>query len=110
MKDYIYRLREKPEEVRKQYMFFFIAVSMAIVGGIWIYGLTNSFSKAPANSEVGVNEDIKPFALFADSLKDTYKNVKASAIDPFSKDDKKQENVIPVENQKMIPLTVIDNQ
>lgn len=107
MKDYIYKLRSKPEEIRKQYMFFFIAIFMTIVGGIWIYSLTNTLAGKSDNPSVGVSEDVKPFSLFANTIKDTYQNIKASASDPFTKDKKE---VIPVENQKMIPLTVIDNQ
>ncbi|MBP9716226.1 MAG: hypothetical protein KBD48_03510 [Candidatus Pacebacteria bacterium] len=110
MKDYIYKLRSKPEEIRKQYMFFFIAIFMTIVGGVWVYSLTNTFFKSSASPEVGLSEDVKPFALFASSIKDTYKNVKASAVDPFTKDKEEIKDVIPVENQKMITLTVIDNQ
>lgn len=110
MKDYIYKLRAKPEEVRKQYMFFFMAISMAVVCGIWAYSLTNNFSKSDDTPSVGINEDVKPFALFGQTVKSTYENVKASAVDPFSKKENKiQESTIPVENQKIIPLTVIDN-
>lgn len=112
MKDYIYRLRQKPEETRKQYVFFFIAIFMSLVIGLWIYSLTHKFSSpSNQNDSIQVSEDIKPFKMFANTIKDTYQNAKASAVDPFTKNDtpsnvKQSESA---ENKAMIPLIVVDN-
>lgn len=106
MKDYIYKLREKPEHIRKQYMVIFLVMSMSVVLGVWIYGLTHRFTTKTSST---IEEDIKPFALFGDSVKNTYSDVSASAADALKivntdldKDSYK--------DKKMIPLTVVNNK
>ncbi|MCX6756412.1 MAG: hypothetical protein NTX85_03665 [Candidatus Nomurabacteria bacterium] len=104
MKDYIYKLREKPEHIRKQYMVIFLVVTMSVVLGIWIYGLTNRFD---AQVSVNIDNDIKPFTLFGESIKNTYSDLTASAADSLK--NKTDSNVDPHANQKLIPLTVVNN-
>lgn len=101
MKDYIYKLRDKPEHIRKQYMVIFLVISMSIVCGIWIYSITGRFT---SQTSVSIDNDIKPFTLFGQSIKSTYKNVTASAADAV----KLKENIEDRANQKMIPLTVVN--
>lgn len=104
MKDYIYKLREKPEHIRKQYMIIFLVASMSVVAGIWIYGLTHRFDTKIISNKI--DKDIKPFTLFGQSLKNTYSDVTASAADSTKKE---VDIVNPHANQKMIPLTVVNN-
>ena len=104
MKDYIYKLREKPEHIRKQYMVIFLTIAMSVILGIWIYGLTNRFN---AQVSTNIDNDIKPFTLFGKSLKNTYSDVTASAADSLK--IKKDDSVDPHANQKLIPLTVVNN-
>jgi hypothetical protein len=114
MRTYIRKLQAKPEHVRKQILYGTIAISMVFVGFIWISGLGSRFSKQ--NPEK-ISEDIKPFALFGQSISDTYKNISASvggasenlkneiqAADPSLEtgdkvEGEKQIDLIPVEYQ-----------
>lgn len=100
MKEYIQNLRSKPEIVRKQYLLGFMIVSVVVVGSIWAYGLTSHFT---ARVSEKAKEDIKPFALFTEGLKNTYGNITASSgsVDTESsvevKDKGKVISLTPVE-------------
>ena len=80
MKEYIYKLREKPDHIKQQYLFFVMFVAMSFVVAIWIYGFT-----VKTDNEVSfgdkISNDIKPFSLFGQSIKDTYKSMTASSGD-----------------------------
>ena len=106
MRQYIKKLQSKPEIVRKQMMYGFIAVSMSIVVLIFLSTLGHRFG--PQNI-AKVKEDIKPFALFGQAVSDTYGNISASvgsikSIDKQiapeeNKTDEKQIDLVPVEGQ-----------
>jgi hypothetical protein len=105
MRQYIKKLQSKPEVVRKQIMFGFIAVSMSIVVLIFISTIGHRFG--PQNI-AKVQDDIKPFALFGQAVSNTYNNISASvgnikSIDNQSeeqknKTDEKQIDLIPVQD------------
>jgi hypothetical protein len=99
MRTYIKKLQTKSETSRKQILFVALIVSMFLVGSIWIYSLTNRFDD---KVQVKAKEDIKPFALFGDSISNTYKNITASVgnISLPSKTETKPE--------KQIDLIVVD--
>lgn len=79
MNTYIRKLQSKGEVERKQILVASLAVSMAIVGSVWIYSLSD---RIETRKEVAAIEEkdntVKPFALFANSVSSTYKNISAS--------------------------------
>lgn len=81
MNQYIKKLRNKPEEVRKQILFFALLVCMSLVFFIWIVNLgkTNQDRKEKelAGEEVQ-DKSIKPFSILKNSIKDTYEDVYSS--------------------------------
>jgi hypothetical protein len=108
MREYIKKLQSKPEYIRKQIMYGTLTVSMLVIGLIWVSGIGNRFSEEKIAK---IKDDIKPFALFGQSVKDTYSNVTASVGNISSSlsnketktekkvDDEKQIDLIPVEYQ-----------
>ena len=81
MNQYIKKLRNKPEEVRKQILFFALLVCMSLVFFIWIVNLgkTNQDRKEKelAGEEIQ-DKSIKPFSILKNSIKDTYEDVYSS--------------------------------
>lgn len=103
MFEYVKKLKEKPEQTRKQILVGSLAVSMSLVALVWFYSLGGRFG----NKEVAVKteNDIKPFKMFAQSIGDTYKSVGASLGNiSFSKKgiekNGKQIELIPVEPEQ----------
>lgn len=110
MKEYIYKLREKPDHIKQQYLVFVMFVSMSFVVAVWIYGFTVRTEDEVSFSDK-ISSDIKPFSLFSQTIKNTYNSMTASsgdAIDQLSKI--KERAADPHQGQKMIPLTVINKQ
>lgn len=96
MRKYINNLRKKPEHIRKQYLVGAMIVCMSVVCGIWIYGLTTSFGPDTVEK---AKQDIKPFALFGQSVKDTYNSVTNKTETPTTP---------TVDQGNEIPLTQIE--
>lgn len=104
MRTYIKKLQSKPEHIRKQILFSSLIVCMAFVSFVWIGTFGHKFNK---ENSVKTKEDIKPFALFGQTISNTYSNVKASVGNislPIKKDEIKKEEgkmieLIPVEYQ-----------
>ena len=102
MRQYIKNLQQKDESVRKQILVASVAVSMIIIGSLWIYSLGARFDTTVAEQ---VNTDVKPFKLFGDSVSSTIHNISASVGSiSFSKKDeatpKKQVKLIPIDTSK----------
>lgn len=99
---YIKKLQSKEEIIRKQILVASLIVSMAVVGSVWVYSLSDRFG----DKEVAVADTTttKPFALFSSSISDAYQNISASVAN-FSrkssapKTEPKQIDLIPVEPQ-----------
>lgn len=104
MRTYIKKLQSKPEYIRKQILFGSLIVSMVFVSFVWIGSLGYKFNKETA---VKTEEDIKPFALFGQTISDTYSGIRASVGNislPTEKKETKKEDgkmieLIPVEYQ-----------
>jgi len=100
MRTYIKKINSKPEHIRKRIFVGSLIVSMFFVTSVWIFSLGYRFNPT---TKVQAQSDIKPFALFARSIKDTYHNLTASAGSiPSSTDNsqapqEKQINVVPIE-------------
>jgi hypothetical protein len=107
MNSYIRNLQSKPVEVRKQMLVASLVVSMAFVGVVWVYGLTERFGN---NSEDVATEkkdnSLAPFKVFANSISNAYTNISASVGQISSKEntavdtpktEQKQIELIPVE-------------
>jgi hypothetical protein len=104
---YILKLRDKPENIRKEILAGVLTVCMVIVGGVWAYSLGSRFSDGKVS--VQVKEDVKPLSLISTQIKDTYKGLVASVgkseaiIKPQVQEEKKIVtpdkviNLIPIE-------------
>ena len=104
MRAYIRKIQLKKEETRKQIFAGVMIVCMSLVGVIWIGTLGYKFGHKPTEK---VADDIKPFALFGKSIKDTYGSVSAS-VGKIS-EMKKQENK-KVEEEKQIEMIPVEIQ
>lgn len=76
MREYIKKIQSKPEAIRKQIFVGSLIFFMSLVGIIWIGSFSYKFTN---NNSVSSEEAIKPFALFGETISETYKNVTASA-------------------------------
>lgn len=99
MRAYIKKLQSKSEIARKQIFIGSLVVCMSVVGVVWISSLGYKFNK---ESTAKAQEDIKPFALFSQTISETYDNVTASVgnISTKKTEEKKDEKIIeliPVE-------------
>ena len=98
MRKYVNNLRAKPEHIRKQAVFVVMAVAVVLICGLWVYSLSHRFGK---QTSVKVSEDVKPFAMFGQSIKSSYLGLTASLGNSgILGAEKKNEG-------KMIPLTVV---
>lgn len=104
MREYIKKLQSKDEFARKQILTGVMALSMVIVGVVWIYSFGHVFGKSDKKVAESDNT-IKPLTIFKNSIGDTYKNISASVGKISSakkelqnaKDEGKQIDLIPVE-------------
>ena len=103
MREYIKKLRSKPEHIRKQILTASLIACMSIVLLVWISGLGYQFTKSRAEDK----ETTKPFALLGQTISETYSNITASVgnVKSIKKEEEKkvevekQINLIPVEHQ-----------
>ncbi len=101
MRTYIKKLQSKSEVARKQILVGSLVVCMTLVGVIWISSLGYKFNN---EKTAKVEDDMKPFALFGQTISETYDNVTASVgnISTQKIEEKKNEKVIdliPVDYQ-----------
>lgn len=108
MRTYIKKLQAKPEEVRKQILAGSLVVIMSFVCFIWVSSIGPKFSK---EKTAKISEDLKPFALFGQSITDTYTNVTAS-VGSIKTSLKNEEPVIEekLEIEKQIDLIPVEYQ
>ncbi len=76
--NYILKLRDKPENVRRQVLAGTLTICMVIVGGVWALSLGSHFGGGEVSNKT--KEDVKPFTLFKTQIKNTYQGLSASAI------------------------------
>jgi hypothetical protein len=108
MRAYIKKLQSKPEDIRKQILIGLLVVCMSFVGLIWVSSLGYKFNK---ESKIKVEEDIKPFALFSQTISDTYNNISASVGSiPLGKKQSEVKVEEKEENQKVINLIPVEYQ
>lgn len=100
MRAYIKKLQSKSEVVRKQILVGSLVVCMTFVGVIWISTLGYKFSK---NNVAKSQDVIKPFALFGQSISNTYNNITAS-VGNISSTIKKEEPKTPEKQIDLIPV------
>lgn len=105
MLEYIKKLQQKDEDARKRIMMFSMVIVVVIVGSIWLYSLSGVFGKSDEITKEEVRDDLKPFTLFKNSMKDTYNNVSASvgkiSLPKLNKD-------LNLEESEQIDLIVVD--
>lgn len=103
MLTYIKKIQSKSEDTRKRIFIGLLIVCMSFIFIVWISSLGYRFNK---ENSVKTEENIKPFALFGQTISDTYNNVTASVGNiSLPKEDKKIEetkvekviDLIPVE-------------
>jgi hypothetical protein len=108
MHTYIKKLQSKSENTRKQILVGSLIVSMSFVFLIWISSIGHKFSN---ETVAKTEENIKPFALFGQTIKDTYSNVTASVGNIGTSLKKDEPKVEPkVEEQKQIDLIPVEYQ
>jgi len=107
MREYIKKLQSKSPDTRKQILVGSLIVCMSFVFITWVSSLGYKFSKNNATAKA--EEDIKPFALFGQTIKDTYNNVTASVGNISTKKDKPKVEE-KVETEKQIDLIPVEYQ
>lgn len=111
MRTYIKKLQSKSENTRKQILVGSLVICMSFVGLIWINSLGYKFSQ---ENSAKVQEDIKPFALFGQTISNTYNNITASVgnISSLKKDLPMQtgesKTVKEVKTEKRIDLIPVE--
>lgn len=109
MRTYIKKLQAKDEIVRKQIFFALMVFSMAFVGFIWIYNLTDRFDNKVKEQ---AREDVKPFKLFANSISGAYSNISASVgnVKKVKSEElqKNEESDLVKKNEKQVDLIVVN--
>lgn len=111
MRTYIKKLQTKKEDTRKQILVLSLVVCMSFVGLVWINSLGYKFNK---DDSAKTEEGMKPFALFKQTISDTYKgvtasvgNIKSIKEDPSTETENKEENV---KIEKQIDLIPVEKQ
>ena len=108
MKEYIQKIKSKPEAERKQFAYMATIACMVVVGGVWIYGLIGRYgTKAP---EPEVQNTAKPFSVLIDSVKGAYDNVSASVNQAKSISNimKKDDTIQTTAEEKVIDLIPVE--
>lgn len=100
MRAYIKKLQSKSESTRKQILVGSLIISMSFVCLIWVNSLGYKFNKGNSTQ---AQENIKPFALFGQTISDTYSNVTAS-VGNISSSLKKEEPKTPEKVIDLIPV------
>ena len=108
MRTYIKKLQMKPENTRKQIFFGSLVVCMSFVVLVWVNTLGYKFGE-DGTVATKVQEDIKPFALFGQTITNTYDNVTAS-VGNISLPTDNQPKVEQVEVEKVIDLIPVEYQ
>ena len=76
MHPYIDKLQSKPQHIRKRILITSLVVSMSLVTCVWGYTLGYHFTSQDVAAQT--ESDIRPFALFSQSVSGVYQNIKAS--------------------------------
>lgn len=108
MREYVKKLRSKPEPVKKQILIGSLIVSMSLVCLVWVSSLGYRFGN-DEDKVAKTNEAAKPFALFGQTITDTYNNITASVGNISSSKEQNVEEETVVE-EKQIDLIPIENQ
>lgn len=104
MRTYIKKLQSKSIDSRKQILVGSLIVCMSFVALVWVNSLGYKFNK---EKTAKVEEGVKPFALFGQSISNTYKDITASVGNVKTlKEGKSKE----AEEQKQIDLILVENQ
>lgn len=106
MRAYIKKIQSKSESTRKQIFLGSLVVCMSFVCLVWVSGLGYKFSK---NTEIKTENEIKPFALFGQTISETYNNVTAS-VGNISSKKVEQEKEVEIKNEKVIDLIPVEYQ
>ena len=72
MKKIIHHLRSQPEKVRRHILHVLIVVAGIVLLLFWIYSLGASLSNP--DTQVKINNDIKPFSALKDNLANGYQS------------------------------------
>jgi len=108
MRKYIKKLQSKSESTRKQILVGSLIVCMSFVFLIWIGSLGYRFSNKETSLQA--KEAMKPFALFGQTISDTYKNVSASVGNISLPAKKEQTTEVNTETENQIDLIPVEYQ
>jgi len=104
MRAYIKKLQSKNEDTRKQILVGTLVVSMSLVCFIWVSSLSYKFSTDTSDNNTGEKTTTtKPFALFGQTISDTYHNITAS-VGNISLPKKQVETKTPDKVIDLIPV------
>ncbi len=103
---YIKKLQSKSEVYRKQVLVVSMAFCMLIVVSVWAYGLGDLFFKDKDEKQANLNEETRPFKLFANSIKNSYQNMTASVGNIGNKEQQEVRVIVPKEEKEidLIPV------
>ncbi|MFH1608846.1 MAG: hypothetical protein ABH951_02395 [Patescibacteria group bacterium] len=73
MRKTIHRLRQKPEEERRQILHIIIIIAAIFMILLWVFSLGKNVSTP--ETKIKMKEDLKPFSVLKDNLSDGYKSV-----------------------------------
>ena len=73
---HVRRLRQHPEEKRRNILHLSIFIIGIIMVLLWIYSLGRSITSP--DTKVKIKQDLQPFSVLKDNLVDGYKSVKST--------------------------------
>ncbi len=76
MKKIIHHIRRQPEKVRRHILHALTVVSAVILFFLWVYSLGTSL--VSSDTQIKVNNDLKPFSALKDNLIGGYKSISES--------------------------------
>lgn len=106
---YIEKLQGKSEGARKQILLLSIITSMSLVVVVWVYSLGDLFIKKTEVQTVANKNEVKPFALFANSITETYQNISASLGNLSSSKKSATIETTPQKQVELIPVEHVNN-
>jgi len=81
---------------------------MSLVVTVWMYSLGDLFVKK-TEAKASASNEIKPFALFANSISETYQNISASVGKISTKKSTKTEESIINKQIDLVPVEYVNN-
>ena len=108
MNEFIKKLKAKPEAERERVAKTASLVFTVLVGFVFLYSFGARISENTPKQEN--TNTVKPFQLLKNSISETYDGITASVGNAKSLNNARKANNDSIEEQRMIPLVVVDQQ